>query len=200
MSGLPWTRSSKFNDPSLQQARALWPCLRLLGTSAEGPGARLGCVRVSGWSSHNWGGGCARSFPYLEVPTKQKEEKFSVSLFFPTHHLLLSTLLLSPINGQSQSELPGQSSTRRIGLPFCCAVSFAIEPFHFSVGCLSCTTTSSLPSIRFRVHPPSKSPLLAQRTSWSLLAVPRVSITPRRLLMLSTLPSKRSCPPSWPLN
>jgi hypothetical protein len=191
------TRSSKVQRPS--PGPCARPRTRLVGfgSSAGVPGRDRGCARESGWSSHNWGRRLCEIISKFGSPDWAKRREIFVSPLLPHPP---SSALSSP---------PSRLSSVRVKVSYLdnhpqVKSIFLLRGFHraisFSVDCLSCTTSSSLPSTRFRVHLPSKSPLLAQRTSWSLLVVSRVSITSRPQPMPSTLPSKRSCPPFWTLN
>lgn len=102
------------------------------GMSTDGSGPAWGYARASGWSSHTGRRRAVREYCQIRKsrPTKSRRNFLLPSSSSSTIFCSQRSSLL-PIVGQSQSELQGQSSTGQIDLPFCCAVSIAIEPFHF---------------------------------------------------------------------
>jgi hypothetical protein len=102
------------------------------GPSAECPRARPGLCPYKRQSSHNSRASAVRDhFQIWKSRLSKKRRNFLLPPCSPPTIFCSQLSSLLPIIGQSQSELPGQSSTRQIDLPFYCAVSIAIEEFHF---------------------------------------------------------------------
>jgi len=125
----------KFNDLLPFAKYALQTRLVSFGTSAEGSGERPGLcntVRIGGRSSHSSRASAVRDhYQIWKSRPSKKRRNFRFPPSSPSTIFCSQLSPLSPIIGQSQSELTRQSSTSPIDLPFCCAVSIAIEQFHF---------------------------------------------------------------------
>jgi len=189
--------STSCSCPPTTHSGRVW---RYFGPSAEGPGARPGLctykwlvesqLRASAVRDHCqiWKSRLSKKRRKFRLPSSPPPTIFCSQL--PPSCLSSVRVKVSYLDNHPQDKSIFVSTARFLSQSSC---------FIF-VDCLPCTTSSSLPLTRSRVHLSSKSPLLAQSTSWPLLAVPRVSITSRRQSMLSMLPFKRSYPPSWTLN
>jgi hypothetical protein len=101
------------------------------GASAGGPGAGWGCARGTDRSSHNRGRRLCEIIAKLGSPAQAKRGEIFVSPLVPYPPPSAPNSSLSPIIGQSQSELQPQSPTRQIRLRFHRVVSIEIVPFHF---------------------------------------------------------------------
>ena len=95
-------------------------------------GRGRGCVYERGQSSHNGGRRAVRDHYQIRKSRPSKKRRNFPFPSSPQPTIFLSQLSsLSLVVGRSQSEFQGQSSTGRIDLPFCRAVSIGIVPFHF---------------------------------------------------------------------
>ena len=115
-------------SPSTPSERVCCPSDHL----RDAPGRGRGCARTRAWSSHTKVRRLCEIITKFGSPAQAKRgENFHFPPSSPSTIFRSQLSSLSPIIGQSQSELTGQSSTGQIDLPFCCAVSIAFEPFRF---------------------------------------------------------------------
>ena len=84
--------------------------------SAGGPEAGWGCARGTDWSSHKRARRLCEIIAKLGSPAQAKRDEIFVSPLVPHPPPSATNSSLSPIIGQSQSELKPQSHTRQIRL------------------------------------------------------------------------------------